>query len=272
MSRNKSLFLVPLLAGIVLGGLAPQASASFRLRIEDTGSNVGVVLTGTEVPANNPSGTILFSGSVGIFSVVVTNVVTSHSSPNNLADLDTTNITVSGTSPGTLRITAEDTGYTRGTSPFTVQGTVGGTVTGPAGTSLTVQSWASGTNAVPNLGADAGTTSSAVSLVGNSLGSIPSGSTPAWNIGGPGNPFVAGPGPFSSLGTNTFSSSPVNYSLFMQATLVFAGAGNTSFNEEQQVFGTPAPQGLMLAISALPVLGAFWLRRRLKSVSAGAAA
>jgi hypothetical protein len=268
MSRRKSLYLVPLLAGIVMTGLAPPAMASFRLRIEDTGANVGVVLTGTEVPGNNPSGSITFSGAIGAFSVVVTTTVTAHSSPNNVADLDLNNITVIGSGPGTLRITAEDTGYTRGTNPFVLQGTVGGTLTGPAGTTDTIQSWANGTNLVPDLGADAGTTSTAVSLASNPLGAIPSGSTKAWNPA-----FVASPGAFSSTSTNSFTSGPpTNFSLFVQTTLVFTGAGSTSFNEEQQAFGTPAPQGLVLALSALPVLGAFWLRRRLKTVSDVAAA
>jgi len=250
------------LAGILMAWLAPPAMAQFGLRLEDTGANVGAVLYGTEIPTNDVSGQILYSGSIGAFQVVITSLVTRHSDPANNGDLDMVNFTATTATGGTLKLTGEDTGYTNGAGGTqTVVGTVGGTISGSG--NLTIQSWADGGltvpgGAVPSLGTAAGTGSTAVSLAGNPLGAIPASSTPAWIPA-----FNTSSGSFSSTSSNSFTSSPTGYSLFLQATLVMGAGSQISFDEEQQVV-SPAPAGLMLAISALPVLGLVWLRRRLK--------
>lgn len=258
-----------LVVAVAIGilGPAPPAQAAFRLRVEDTDNNVGVVLTGAVNPASTPSGVITFNGSMGNFTVQITTAVTFHSGPNNYAELHLDNLSISSAFAGAanLRITVEDTDYMRGgPGPLQLVATVGGVLTAPAGSTVSVQSWANGANVAPNLGLNAGNSGVAVSLAGNAMGALPTaGSVAAFN--GPGPPptyDVFGPGAFSDTGSASFTAG-ASYALYGQALIHFSGAGSiTSFNEDQQVL--PAPTGLLLAASGVPFLslGFWWHRKR----------
>jgi hypothetical protein len=250
---RKNWIYATILAGIVCMGLAPPADGAFRLRIEDTVNNTGTVITGTTDA--NGFGTIVFSGTVGNFIVTVTTTITQHNnSVMNFAELDLSNVTIVSPTGGTLRITAEDTGYSRGNNPLELHSSIGGSITN--GT-ITLQSWANGGNAVPALGTDQANGS----LVGNNIGGIPAGSTPAFTPPGVVVTTVAPQG-FSQDGYAPFTSGPpALYSLFSQVTMTLAAGGSASFNDNQTV--TPAPAGLVLALTGLPCLAIGpWLRRR----------
>jgi hypothetical protein len=261
MFRRKVLIMGVILAGIAFAGLAPPAQADFRIRVEDTSTaaDMGVILTGTVNPLSNPSGTLMFSGSINNFTVLVTVVDTLHNSPTNWGELDITNVSVTGTGPGTLVITAEDTSYSNGQNPLQVNTAFAGTLGAHA--TLTGQSWADGTNAAPGLGTDAGTGSTAVSLAGNGITNMPTAN---------GVPVFSPPASTSTAGAFSFSGSapftsgpPVLYSLYSQITLNVTGAGSiSSFDMDTTV--TPAPAGLWLALSSAPVFGFGYLRRRRK--------
>jgi len=245
-----------ILAGIAIGGYAPSADAAVRLRVEDTTTPHGVVLTGV---VGGGFGMLQYSGTIDGFTVVVSTAVTFHNGPDAYAELDLSgNASSPGGTTDTLVITAEDTDYVRGApGPLEVIADVGGT--DKRGT-LTLQSWADGTNAVPALGANAGTSTTPVDLSGNPIGGIPGSSTPAFTP--PGFVVVAGGSQvgFSGEGAKPFTAGPL-YSLFAQVTFQSNGVSQMSFDDDQTV--VPVPAGMILALSGAPFLGVgAWLRRR----------
>jgi hypothetical protein len=256
MIRRRFLFLWAVLAGIVLAGLAPPAQAAFRLRVEDTDANVGVVLTGGTVTSG--SGSIVFNGMVGSYSIVVTTAVTSHPGAQNYGELDLNNIQISS-SAGThhLRITVEDTSYSAPAGNVGLVANIGGTL--GAGTTINAQSWADGTNAAPNLGTDAGTTSNAVSLAGNGISGLPT----ANGVGAFMPPFSAGPGPTSfSGGAGANFATGGAFALYGQVLITTTMAQSTS-SFDLDTFAVPVPASMILVFSAVPGLGiGCWLRRR----------
>ena len=266
---RKTWLLMAILAGIVIWGMAASpAQAQFRLRVEDVGQGVGTIITDQGPGDINPVvGAITFSGPVGTnFIVNVTTGISMPPVPGGIgyAELDLNSVNVASAGAGTLRITlvqgddptAPGTGgYTTGpVGTLGLLATIGGTLTAPAGSTLTAQSWANPTNAVIPLGLD-----QAVGPIG-AIGPVPAGSVSAFP------PFVTGPGAFSATGVAAFTRGTGPYSLFSQVTVSFSGSGSVSFDENQLVI--PAPGGLVLALTGLPVLGLGYLRRRLKAKAA----
>jgi hypothetical protein len=131
---------------------------------------------------------------------------------------------------GTLRILAEDDSYVYGLPKpvLRLDGTVGGTLVAPAGSSATFESWVNPWNLVPAYGPPNPAEVPVPAIA------VPPGSLAVWGGGG----VIFAPGAFSSSSSILFPTQGP-YSLFAQADLVFAGAGNVrstvSFNENQNV-------------------------------------
>jgi hypothetical protein len=261
------------LAGIGVMIAAPPAKADFRLRMEDTTNTIGVVLTapasGTVFLTENPvppfgdiatmsPGSITYIGDIG--PNFTGSVTTGLSKPNigvpNSGAIDLNTVTISASSAGTLRITLEDDNFNvPANGVLNLMNSIGGTLgfTNAANASITAQGWANPGNLTPALGVD-----TFPDLPLGPIGGIPGGSVQAFTPA-----FTAGPGgAFSGTGTNTFTKAGP-YSLFLQVTITFAGAGSVSFNDELHADPAPEPGTGLVALTSLPLMGGFfWLRRR----------
>lgn len=253
MFRCRFLPILLALVGIGILGVATPAEAAFRLRLDNIGAGTGTVLTDTD-----GDGLLIFAGGLGAGFVV--NVTTGSSKPliggvNNIFEMDLNSVNINVNGPGSLRITLEDDNYVGSNGLLQLLGTVGGTLTAGAGSTITVQSYVNPGNLVPALGPDQG-----VGAIG-AIGAIPAGSVAAFSTVNNANVF--GPGAFSATGSQVFTKSgPL--SLIAQVTVNFTGGGTVSFDENQQILPTPAPAGLVLALTGLPFLGVNYLRRRMK--------
>lgn len=218
-----------IVSGIALV-LAQPSDAALRLRIEDVGSGVGLVIT-DNLPGDlnaNP-GVIVFSGSViGNF---VVNVTTGFSKPalplvgTTISGLGPNSVNVFSTVGGTFRVTLEDDGFTSGPlGTLSLLAAIGGTLS--PGATITAQSWVNPVNSVPALGPDG-------------LAGLPIGSTPVGSIAGFIPAFFASSPAFSRTGTTTFNHSGP-YALFSQVTItVPSGGGSVGFDYRQQVTVSP---------------------------------
>jgi hypothetical protein len=254
MSRfRKTWLLATILAGIVLMGLAPSADAAFRLRVEDVGSGLGVVISDTD-----GDGVIVFTGPItGTgFVINITSGISQPPAPGGagFAQLNLSSINVNASGPGTLRVALESDGFTGGApGPLQMDSTVAVSALTVPVVSITAQTWANGANLVPAYGKDVAPPGGLL----DPLGPTPPGSVPGFTP--PGVTFTT-PGGFATSSVG-FTAGPA-YSLFSQATVTFSAAGTVGFTIQQLV--VPAPAGLVLAIAGLPVFGVAYLRRRLK--------
>lgn len=248
-----------LLAVLTTGLLFTSAAYadSFRLRVENFLTGIGVVITDNEVGDANPlTGAITYLGSLSSLAV---NITTGISQPligsiSNYAALHLNSVNIQVSGAGALRLTLEDS-YTIGPDGgMSVTGLVGGTLVAKAGSAATFQSWVNADNLVPALGPDA-FSPNGLSLA--SIGAIPAGSVALWS----GDGVTFGPGAFSSTASAGFLHDGP-YSLFTQATLNFTGAGIVSFDSDLST--VPEPTSLLLLGSGLAGLG-LWSRRRKKS-------
>ncbi len=238
-----------------------SADAAFRLRV-DNGTTTGVAITDNGAGDLWTSGqghdydganSIVFAGSVGTFSLNVTTGVKSPAfqSPGSYVGIDLSNISINSSGAGTLRLILEADGFDIPADGEILEVTnqTGGVLSSPGG-SVTFTSYANHDNGTPDLGAD-NAVSGAIAAV-NGIGTAPAVST-SLTFNDPPS------GAFSGTSVTSFVKSGT-YSLYTVVEINFTQAGSISFNNTTAT--SPAPAGLVLALSAAPFgLGA-WLRRR----------
>jgi len=256
--RLQPVVAVTLLGAAILGAPS-RAQAAFTLYVQEYNSSGTAVGGPTIVAGSEPGsgvGTILgASGSTSNFTF-------SFNASQNSA--------VSG-APPSLHLDSFTIGASSNTSDYLVIGLSEG---GPG------HGWAGPSSAplISNLSSIAGIGSASVTLqsfadANDNLFGVPAGTT----VPPPGNPFapplttsagaVAAPtitmnASNSGSGITTFANfnSSGRYSLTQVATVTGLGDGQTiSFNATTTV--APAPAGLVMLLSGLPVLGAYSLRR-----------
>jgi len=236
---RKLLPLAAVLVGAAILGAPTQAHATFQMRL--TSSSAGVLLisdggagdTFNSMGPGVPDGVIVFSGTWGAYNIQVNTgeskpVLGSAASPD--VDLSySVNRTKAGAAE-TLTIQVSDMDFT--TSPEPLSMMYGGT-NGPGTTSTNVDG--TGLNNV-NFN------------TGDASGTI-----------GP-----KGPGAFSGTSSFTIPNNSGNpYSLTVGVTLSNNGSTGISSGDAELLVAVPAPAGLVLALTSIPVMGlGAWLRRR----------
>jgi len=227
--------LVAALVGVAMLATPTQARAEFQMKISWTSGGGGSVLvhdndvndTGV---AHTVTGAITFSGAVGnIFLTVNTGVSKPISGSAALPDMDLNFSAqkIAGSGGETLTIEISDVGFT--TSPIALTNQIGGTFSGSF-TQTTAQSFFD--NGDTNFGkAHAGTLMT--------FNSSPYSGSNVLN--------VTGAAPYS----------------LTQTIVLTAGVGAGNSTGDFEILPTPAPAGLVLALTGTPVLGlGAWLRRR----------
>ncbi len=264
MLRCKFLFLWAILAGIAMCGLAPPARADFEVQFSYGGATILIdgttqsvsVSGGAAMPAAgsidfSTPGTITINsltispnGTTGGFAVSATIADSNSPGANNIASIDLSSLSIKNktgiTGNSTLTITSGDTGFTQPTSPPAVllASTISATAAGTNSHSATVtfNSYLDTTN--QQFGEGQGTPTIA-------LGPITAGNSASGN----------------SLAY--LSGTPIPYSLTEVETVTLANGDKLTDGSSGTTATAPAPTGLSLALSGLPVLGVFYLRRRL---------
>jgi hypothetical protein len=251
--------LAAAVAAATLFAAASPADAAFRLRVESgTTAGPGVVITDNGTGDLNSSvGAIVYSGAISQFTLNVTTGVTTPYliAPGFYDAMDLSNVTINSSGAGTLRLILENDGYNNAPNgQVLLQSDVGGTLTAPGGSNVTFATYAANGSATPDLGSDVYPAGSLATVTGIGAGGA---STVTQTFGS---------GPFSGSDGVTFNNTGL-YSLYTVVTVNFTGAGMVSFD---QTFGTaPAPAGVVLLLSGLPVLGVgAWVRRRKAQVPA----
>jgi len=246
----RKLFAAVAIAIAALFGSSSTVDAAFQVRITTTSGLGGTVLVQDELAAGaavtvdgaatvttkadatpGTPGAISWSGSIGNFAVTFTSALSkplmgSPAFPQ--MDLNFSVTKLVGSVADDIKIEATDTGFT--TSPIGLYAGIGGSVLNNV-TSLTYQTFFSNNNGEFN-------TSGGSSVQQTFTGS----------------PYA---------GVNVLSvTGAAPYSL-TQVVIVHGGAGSASASGDATLNAVPAPPGLLLALTGMPVLGlGAWLRRR----------
>ena len=252
---KRLMFLTAFLVGAAMLGTANQAEANFIVRATDLSSGGSVIasITDTDISNADGSGTHTYNHPVGDFSIVLnTNIATT--GPGFTSVSDTLNITYNGpTAPNSDTLIIEVLGnfFSNPTAPALSIITSNGSpsTAGLVASSVIMTSGVIAGNVVA-LGA-AGTT------LGGQLGMT----TATGTMGSVGSALV--PNPVNGTSFNI----PNPFSFYQTYTISgFSNSnqlGSISAGSTVHTAAVPAPAGLLMVLTGLPLLGvAGWLRRR----------
>jgi len=226
MLRSRKLLpAVAALAVAVLLGTSYPARAAFSLTLHETGfADQTITDNGAGDLSSATGGVITFAGTYGTFDIQISVGTSNSASGAQPAQLTINNTSITSTSGGSLTVTLTDTGFTAPGTGNAFLDTQLSTTQLPLGSTVTSHSEVNGT-----AGGDV-----ALNTVS----------------GGLREDIVA-------IGTTPYTLSNVT-------TFNLAGAGTLQFTGITTATAVPAPAGVVLALTGLPVLGLGWLRRRRK--------
>jgi len=228
--------IVAALVGAAILGAPTQAQAAFKMTLSDSDGNSFVVNDnniplGTALDLDPTSGQIIFTGALGAFNIQISVGTSNAPGTPSLAQLTINNTSISSlgfAGDKTVTVTLSDTGFTSPTGLTTMESQLSTTQL-PANSNVTFQSFLNGNpGTLLNLNTVGGT------RIGNAV-----------NITS--TPFT-----LANTTTYTVHGQGVGTTLTVQTTGLTAVA-------------VPAPAGLVLALTGLPVAGFGWLRRRTKA-------
>lgn len=267
MFRKNSIWGIAALAVIAVLSTATSADASFRIRLTDSASATGVVVTDQNLAAGGDT-----SATVGLLNVSATlggtTIVTGTGfqqpplgglGGDQVAGLDLLGGTVNAVGATTVVLSLQATGYSGGIDGLMAAlNSVGGTASG-AVSSVTFKGWVNPADLVEDYNPVGGPDVLVpAALPGKSA--IPAGSVAS-------TPLVFPVGPFSGEDSFFFTKSGL-YSLFVEATIVFTGSGTVTFNNHLTT-AVPEPATIAAALTGLPFLGGMiWRRRKTAKVIA----
>jgi archaellum component FlaG (FlaF/FlaG flagellin family) len=235
----RKFFVAAMIAAAALIGSASQSDAAFQLAIQEDGVNLGAGVGVAFVVASGPDFTpISVSGTFGDFTVTFFGSTSTNNATLSSLLSSTTSVTNNSGAAHTLRLIVTQTNFTLPTGPgLNVESGMGGTVNigvlGPLGV---FQAYADKNN----------------------------------NAFGMGD-FTNGPQNDTQLGS-TFDTGSANglfirnatpFSVTSVAKLTMSGGGNVNYSNHVNLTAVPAPAGVVMALTGLPVLSiGAWLRRR----------
>jgi hypothetical protein len=231
MRFRKSLWMAALIGAVLLGP-APPARATIQMMIQED--------SGTVTTITGSNGFVSFNGAFGDFSIVASfGTSNAPGGQNALVQLGTFSVTnnASGNGSHVLNISVSGDGFNSPQSPppLEVLDTVSGS--GVNGTLFgNFQGYADATNTLFGKG-----------FASTNLGFSVSGTSQSFHQDG------------VQFG---FSPDGATYSLSTFATYSLSNGGSFTLSGGNVQAVVPAPAGLMLVLSGLPLLGLGWLRRR----------
>jgi hypothetical protein len=240
LRTRKRLPFVLAIALLVLSALvhASPAQAAFILLLDAGGGNTAIA-TGTSP--------LMLSGPLGgsVFTINVTTATSSSPAIPGQQSIDLNSINVAASGPGTLTITTYATGDMLPPGAAVASSSIGGTI--DRGATITAHSWFDPSNT--------GNTALPPAF------GLPGAAVPIMTFGS----YMPPPIGFSDNPPNVGMTVPSSgaFALIAQTTVTFAGAGSVSYGFSTHVTATPAPAGLVMALSALPFVGlGYWRKRR----------
>lgn len=270
--RSRCWLLVALLVGASLFGAPTHVYADYAVRVYDDGN---LEFQGGNGVSSIGTGGVLVVGNSLIFTATTTNfsITSGSGSSNNPGTQGGSNLGLSnnetitstfGVAGGThtIRIELSQDGFTAPTgTPLTLSSSAGGSFDYLGGTNPNAQQSVAATyqgflasSPGPLFGQPAGgsTPIQVASASRTTAGTSPLVFSPGTSV----NNLVPGGTPFSLTDVLTFTFT------------LDAGSGQTAANvSASTVASVPAPAGVVLALSGLPVLGiGTWLRRRRQAV------
>lgn len=235
--RNILPLALAVLSGIAILGAPASARADFNIYLQEDGGAITLVGSGADFTAAS------FTGTFGDFKVSIFGATSDNGA--SLSDLlsSTTSVENLSGSTHTLSLYASQTNYTLPTTTkLNVESGLGGSIsTGTVGLTGIFQAYADANN----------------NLLG--FGDF---------TNGPQNANLNGSTFDTGSATGVFNRDAGPYSLTSVANLTLSGHGKVNYSDHINVTAVPVPAGLVLVLSAMPVLGiGTWLRRR-KAVEA----
>jgi PEP-CTERM motif len=255
--RRSFLLSTAALAGAVLLGTASPARATLQLRIStDNGATFSTMITDNGPGDTNPAvggigATFALPGGGNVMFTVSSN----QPIPVNFSQIRQVELAMAGSTdvsfPGqTFIIDVTDTNFNRpsGLSTLTSEtSSTGFQGTHPSQASVTFQSWADNNN---------------IAFGGTPQNPSAGAFTPGPQVE-PSNTNFGGPNPPDTVSINSLATPPLSLTNRFTVSNVFIPAGGSlQLTGTATLAAVPEPATLVSALIGLPMLGAFWRRRR----------